>query len=169
MIPPLCRIRVPPTYRPATQRLPAGDSPGACRKKERRGQMSSPPTSDRAVQVQADCEKPGMVALLHLIDKRNKNKSKNSQKKKQGFHDDPPSDDIGLCIGNLFGKTVCPPGLPHILSKSVPEIPVPLSGAVAQGGRAYKPSCISCRMATKNRAKMVRRKSSGFMAILPVV
>src|SRR5690606_1554963 len=60
--------------------------------------------------------------LLHLIDKRNKNKSKNSQKKKQWFHGDPPSDDIGLCIGNLFGKTVCPPGLHHILSKSVPEI-----------------------------------------------
>lgn len=97
--------------------------------------MSSPPTSDRAVQVQADCEKPGMVALLHLIDKRNKNKSKNSQKKKQWFHGDPPSDESGYVSVISSVKTVCPPGLHHILSKSVPEIP----GPAVRRGRAGLP------------------------------
>ena len=124
--------------------------------------MSSPPTSDRAVQVQADCEKPGMVALLHLIDKRNKNKSKNSQKKKQGFHDDPPSDDIGLCIGNLFGKNSLPAGL----ASHPIKVRAGNSGPAVRCGRAGWP-CLQAQLhlvqdGDKKQSKNGQKKKQRF-------
>lgn len=63
--------------------------------KNKGGDNAPPSTTDLPVHLSAvlGCKAPGTRALLHLINKCNKEKGEDCQEKKQRFHGDPPLDD----------------------------------------------------------------------------